>query len=295
VWERLTGLRPDAARPASRDGNDPARRDVLRAIVRAYSLLRVDRVDLPGADVRLRITRPYPPTLRSRYHAPYWSDIWPSGVVLAGVIARKPNLLLRRRVLELGPGVGVTTVAALQAGADLVIADAVPESLAFCAFNAFDQAGIEPKTVRVDWRTPSRELFAVAGAGCSLVLAADVLYDVEDVEPLLALLDRIVAPGGEVWLAEPGRAASQRLVNAIRERGWCGTHETCDSSWPDPFSPIYETVTVHCLRQPTDRADFGSVPRFALWRAWRFLRSYAIFAVSHVSGICPVMVSLIKP
>ena len=61
VWERLTGLRPDAARPASRDGNDPARRDVLRAIVRAYSLLRVDRVDLPGADVRLRITRPLPP------------------------------------------------------------------------------------------------------------------------------------------------------------------------------------------------------------------------------------------
>jgi len=250
-WEQITGRRPDASRPASRDGNYHSRRDELLAIVRAYSLLRVDRVDLPGTDVTLRITRPYPMPPGSRYHAPYWSYIWPSGVVLAGAIARDPSALRGKRALELGPGVGVTAVAALQAGADLVVADAVPESLAFCAFNGIDQAGTEPKMVRVDWRQPSRELFAVASGGFSLVLAADVLYDVEDVKPLLALLDRVVAPDGELWLAEPGRIASEQLVNAIRERGWCGASEPCISPWPDPLSPGNELVTVHRLRQPS--------------------------------------------
>ncbi len=250
VWERIKGWRPGASQQAGRDGVSPSRRHELLAIVRANSLLRVDRVDLPGTNVTLRITRPYP-VIPGRHHAPYWSYIWPSGVVLAGVIARDPGALYGRRVLELGPGVGVTAVAALQAGADLVVADAVPESLAFCAFNALEQVGIEPKTVRVDWRAPSSELFAVAAEGFSLILAADVLYDVEDVEPLLALLDRIVAPGGELWLAEPGRPASKQLVTAIRERGWRGTHETCDSPWPDPLSPTNDVVTVHRLRQPS--------------------------------------------
>lgn len=214
--------------------------------------MRVDRVDLPGTDVTLRITRPYP-VIPGRYHAPYWSYIWPSGVVLAGMIARNPSVLRGRRVLELGPGVGVTTVAAVQAGAELVIADAVPESLAFCALNALDQAGIEPKTVRVDWRTPSRELFAAAAEGFSLVLAADVLYDVADVEPLVALVDRIIAPGGELWLAEPGRAASMQMVKVIRERGWHGASEQCISPWLDPLSPTNNVVTVHRLRQPSSR------------------------------------------
>ena len=107
--------------------------------------------------------------------------------------------------------------------------------------------------MRVDWRTPSRELFAVAAEEFSLVLAADVLYHIEDVEPLLTLVDRIVAPGGELWLAEPGRKESEQFVNAIRERGWYGASEPCISPWPDPLSPGNELVTVHRLRQPSAR------------------------------------------
>jgi 2-polyprenyl-3-methyl-5-hydroxy-6-metoxy-1,4-benzoquinol methylase len=247
-WQRIKDWRPGAERRGRWAAGDSSRWHELRAIVQAYGLLRADRVDLPGTNVTLRITRPYP-VISSRYHAPYWSYIWPSGVVLAGAIARDPDALQGKRVLELGPGVGVTAVAALQAGADLVVADAVADSLAFCAFNGLDQAGIEPKTVRIDWRQPNRELFAVAGEGFSLVLAADVLYDVEDVKPLLALLDRVVAPGGELWLAEPGRMASKQWVTAICERGWRGTHEQCDSPWPDPIAPTLNVVTLHRLRR----------------------------------------------
>jgi predicted nicotinamide N-methyase len=244
--ERLKDWRPRASRPADDDGISLARRPELHAIVQANSPLRVEHVELPGTDVTIVITRP------SIMKEPYWAGIWPSGVVLAGMIARDPGALRGRRVLELGPGVGVTAVAALQTGADLVVADSEPDALAFCAFNALDNLGIEPRTVRVDWRKPDSdsELFTAAGEGFPLVLAADVIWQSKDVEPLLALLERIVAPGGELWLAAQKRKPARLLLESTRARGWQGPAEECASPWPIPDRDVKPVVTVHRLRKP---------------------------------------------
>ena len=60
---------------------------------------------------------------------------------------------------------------------------------------------MEPTTVRVNWREPNATFFELAGEGFSLVLAADVLYEDEDVKPFMALIERIVAPGASCgWL-----------------------------------------------------------------------------------------------
>ena len=59
------------------------------------------------------------------------------------------------------------------------------------------------------------------------MLAADVLYERRDVEPLLALVERVVAPGGELWLAEPGRPPAARFLESIRARGWIEESEQC--------------------------------------------------------------------
>ena len=254
LWERMKARRPRVSQPGSRAGICPSRRHELHAVIQATGPLRVDRVELPGTDVTLRITRPYTVYTDGPRFGPYWGEIWPSGVILAGAIAREPNALLGRRVLELGPGVGVTAVAALQAGADLVVADAEPGSLDFCAFNTLDNVGIEPKTVCVNWRTPSREFFAVASEGFSLVLAADALYEYEDVEPLITLVERILAPGGELWLAEPGRNAGKDLVNTMHTRGWRDEEEEYISFLPDPHDRRKDIVTVHRLRPPCVRS-----------------------------------------
>ena len=131
-------MAPRSSRPARDEGICPSRWHELRAAVEATGPLRVDDVNVPGAGSTLRITRPYPVITDNDRDVPYWSEIWPSGIELAGVIARDPNVLYARRVLELGPGVGVTAVAALRAGADLVLADSESGSLLFCAFNALD-------------------------------------------------------------------------------------------------------------------------------------------------------------
>lgn len=229
---------------------DRAREWLMLRSVRAIGPLQTERIELPGTATALRMRRPRPVAPDPERNPPYWTELWPSGVVLAGMVARDPGLFAGQRVLEIGPGIGVTAVAALQAGADLVVADVSPGALALCVLNARDQTAREPQTLWVNWRMPSPKLFDVAGKGFAIVLAADVLYEREDIMPLLRLLERVLAPGGELWLAEPGRAPAERFVDAVKRRGWSGWSEECDSIVPDPHDGELDVVTVHRLRRP---------------------------------------------
>jgi predicted nicotinamide N-methyase len=156
-------------------------------------------VDLPGTDVRLTVRRPkdFDRLLEMaapdpEQNLPYWAELWPSGIALAAKITLDPEALRGQRVLELGSGLGVTAIAALRAGAALLVTDYAQEALNLCALNTLDQAGSEPEALRLNWRDPSAQFFELVGEGFPIVLAADVLYERRDVEPLLGLVDRIV-------------------------------------------------------------------------------------------------------
>jgi predicted nicotinamide N-methyase len=179
---------------------------------------------------------------------PYWSEIWPSGVALADAIYVNQELVSGKRVLELGCGVGITAIAALDAGANLIATDYSPDSLLLSRYNTLVNAGREPDTLRINWRNPSPLLFNLAGDGFPVVLAADVLYEERDVAPLLALLDRLVAPNGLLWLAEPGRRVSQLFLASAQEAGWIGRSEAHEGPWPDP-NDEHVIVGVHQLRK----------------------------------------------
>jgi predicted nicotinamide N-methyase len=167
-------------------------------------------VDLPGTTESLTISRPVDydrliddAAADPEQNLPYWAELWPSGVALAARIARDPTIVQGRRVLELGCGLGVTAIAALRAGADLLVSDYSPEALALCSLNGLEQTGTQPRTLRVNWRDPGPRLHD-SGNGFPVVLAADVLYEGRDVDPLLALTEQVVAPDGELW---PSQAA----------------------------------------------------------------------------------------
>src|SRR5687768_14515707 len=234
-----------------------SRRRELHEALAAIGPLRVDRVDLPGTAESMMISRPIDDdrliddaAADPEQNLPYWAELWPSGVALAAKIARDPSIVRGRLVLELGCGLGVTAIAALRAGADLLVTDYSPEALTLCSLNALDQAGTQPRTLRVNWRDPGPTLHAAARDGFPMVLAADVLYESRDVDPLLALVERVVAPGGELWLAEPGRPPAARFLVSIGARGWIAESEECFGPWPDPEDNRKGiVVTIHRLRR----------------------------------------------
>jgi predicted nicotinamide N-methyase len=180
-------------------------------------------------------------------HMPYWATPWAGGLALAEVVLARRDALRGRRVLELGCGLGTTAAAAMEAGARLAVADCFPETLAYCRYNALRNAGRVPATLLADWRT-NRGAAALRRAGpFDLVLAADVLYEPEDVVPLLALVPDLVGPRGAFWLAEPGRATSLRFVEAAGAAGWAAERVVLERTCPGNAGRASVTVHVYAL------------------------------------------------
>jgi predicted nicotinamide N-methyase len=143
---------------------------------------------------------------------PYWAELWPSALALARVLARRP--LTGRRTLELGCGLGLPAIAAAAAGARVLATDWAPDAVAITARNA-ERNGVALDVRLFRWDADPRPL----GPPWPLVLASDVLYEARNVAPLLALLPRVCAASGEVWLADPGRAPAAGFLEAAA-RSW---------------------------------------------------------------------------
>jgi predicted nicotinamide N-methyase len=141
--------------------------------------------------------------------APYWSVLWRSGVALAREL--DGAALRGRRVVELGCGLAVPSIAAARAGATVLATDACPDALALVTRNAHAN-GVRIETATVDWAEPDD---LVGRAPFDLVLAADVLYERAGVALLLSLLPRLAA---EVWLADPGRPAAEAFLEQAGRR-----------------------------------------------------------------------------
>ncbi len=213
------------------------------------------RFSLPESNVGLRISQPkdFEVLLDAaagdpEQNLPYWAEIWPSGIALADEIIAHPELIQEQRVLEIGSGIGVTASVALMKDARLTVADYSADSLLINCINSLENSGREPATMRINWREPSQELRVLAGAGFPVVLAADVLYEKRDIEPMLALVDWLVAPDGLFWLAEPGRNVAAQFVERIKQLGWTDELSFHPGPWPDPRD-FNVAVTVHRLRR----------------------------------------------
>jgi predicted nicotinamide N-methyase len=229
----------------------------LRQQIAHTGPLMTELVAIPRSCLVIEVTRP---TDTNRLldqvaddpeqNLPYWSEIWPSGIALAGDIVRHPERVRGRRVLELGSGVGITAAVALSRSAMLTVSDYAEESLCLTRMTCLQNAGSEPAAAhQVNWRTPA--VSTLAGKGrFDVVLAADCLYETRDIEPLKAAIDVLVAPGGALWLAEPGRKPAKAFLQGVKASGWQGWETRWDGPWPDPTDAGIEVCTHWLRRRP---------------------------------------------
>ena len=181
-------------------------------------------VDLPGGELRIlqpeeAAELPDVGPVEWAPVAPYWAVLWRSGAALARELEREE--LGGLRVVELGCGLAVPSIAAARAGASVLATDVSREALALARRNARAN-GVRIETAAIDWADPRDAAGLAPGserlAGrdrFDLVLAADVLYERPAVAALLDLLPRL-AP--EAWLADPGRPAAGVFMEQARLR-----------------------------------------------------------------------------
>jgi predicted nicotinamide N-methyase len=143
---------------------------------------------------------------------PYWADIWPSARVLAErAIAMHGE---GRRLLELGCGVGLVSLAAGEAGFSVLATDYYGEALDFAAANARLNDVSDIATRLIDWRNYPDDLGLF-----DVILAADVLYERPNAPLVAAALARSLSADGIALVSDPGRRAAEHFPADCRDFG----------------------------------------------------------------------------
>jgi predicted nicotinamide N-methyase len=221
MTDALIALRASLAEQvAALRGTTPDRlpRELLDLIVR--------RIELPTPAAPLFL--PVPADWEALRHAeggagrpiPYWARPWPSGLALAEALAHDPPQP-GSRVIELGCGLAAPSIVAARAGAQVLATDGATDAVAFAA-HALALSEADATVAHADW-TEHGEALAERGPW-DVVLAADVLYTQPNVEALLRLAPRLLAPGGRLHLADPRRAGARDFLAAARASFHVWTH-----------------------------------------------------------------------
>ncbi len=181
---------------------------------------------------------------------PYWADLWHSAEVLSTyMLERGPALVAaaahgigaeRPRALELGCGLGIVSIACERIGFEALATDYYDDALLFAAYNAERALGRTMRTRMVDWTKMPSDLGTF-----SLVIAADVLYEMRYAAILADAVAMTLAKDGVFVLADQGRIALGAFMEEAARRGIEGgaTHRL-----EAPRGVAKPSVTIYELR-----------------------------------------------
>lgn len=177
---------------------------------------------------------------RSADDLPYGVALWPAAIALSHEIALRADEFRGRRVMELGAGTGLPGIVAAAIGAAVVQSDRSELALHVCRLNGERNGarGIEYReadwaawadTTKYDW-----------------LIGSDVLYADSNHANLRRIFETNLAPGGRVLIADPFRADSLLLLEALERNGWKVTH----SRWSIGEGTDARPVAVYELAPP---------------------------------------------
>lgn len=178
---------------------------------------RIERFEAPGVSFRLTLPVSSEALIdEAEFDAderlPYWAELWPSARALTHHLLESPQL--PARVMELGCGVGLPSLALLHRGVNVLATDYYAAALTYARDNAAAN-GLPPLATRLlDWREPA------ITPRFPLAIAADVMYEARNADVFLHLLPRILEPGGSLLLADPGRIHLKRFFEGVEAAGW---------------------------------------------------------------------------
>jgi predicted nicotinamide N-methyase len=141
---------------------------------------------------------------------PLWAKIWQASWVLAGYLADLP-VAAEKSILEIGGGNGLVSIVAATFGHHITMTEINPDALQFARANALINGCPQLNIQELDWNQPRRsEQF-------DTIVASEVSYRKEDMQPLMMLFRNSLKPGGEVILAGEMRKLSKDFYKALEE------------------------------------------------------------------------------
>lgn len=144
-------------------------------------------------------------------YMPYWAQVWAGSFVLADALASRA-WPAGHRCLEIGCGLGLAGLAALDLGLQVDFTDYEPLAYEFCMKSA-EANGYSRDSYngfQLDYRQPISKTYP-------LILGGEVLYEVPLIRQVSALIKVMLEPDGEAWLVDPYRSACDQLDKILSE------------------------------------------------------------------------------
>ncbi len=144
---------------------------------------------------------------------PFWATVWPAARVTAAYLMNNPGIAGKKRVLEIGSGGAVASIAAARAGATLCVANDIAP---FARLVALKNANANSVSISTD----TEDLISKGAVqDFDLVLVADMFYEKEFSKRLLGFLTEYRQRGVEVIIADGCRPfAPTRGIEILTER-----------------------------------------------------------------------------
>ncbi|MCI0638491.1 MAG: protein N-lysine methyltransferase family protein [Gemmataceae bacterium] len=164
-------------------------------------------------------------------YMPYWADLWPAARMLAKALLKeftvgqtflsafspfssgRQECLPHMPALEIGCGLGLPGIVALSLGWKVTFSDYDACALRFAADNARLNGFHDFDILQLDWRQPPVD------RQFPIILAADLVYELRNVEPLIAFIQKVLTPGGVCLLTDQDRVPAHAFRSGLDASG----------------------------------------------------------------------------
>lgn len=149
---------------------------------------------------------------------PLFGVLWPAGLALAETMDRYP--VEGKRILEIGCGIGLTSMVLAHRGADITACDHHPLAGEFLRQNT-ELNGLPPipfHTAR--WLGPNPLL-----GQFDLLIGSDLLYERDHAALLAGFISLHALPAAQVLIADPGRGYVKAFSGSMAAQGFVRTEQ----------------------------------------------------------------------
>lgn len=140
---------------------------------------------------------------------PYWTQVWPAALAMAEFLARHPEYVQQKKVLELAAGLGLPSLLAARWAKHVYCSDYLPEAVAVIKQSVRHNALSNVTPLVLDWNQLPSDLTT------DVLLLSDINYEPSAFSTLYAVLRQFLEKGTTIVLSTPQRLMAKPFIEQI--------------------------------------------------------------------------------